>query len=95
MNFEFIRNRGKVLEDKPCLKVLGNSASVQNLASMWVNQAEDFSILLAHLLHEYATSEEFTKEEYAAYKMGLMDVMQFLEDCKEETYGSKKDVDFT
>jgi len=50
---------------------MGKTSRVQAMARMWDNNGDALHLTKDYLLREYAEREEFTKEEYQAYKKGL------------------------
>lgn len=68
-----------------CLQVLGSTASVKNVASSWASNSKEFMIMRSYLQDVYASTAQFTPNEYDAYREALNDVITFMQKCLEET----------
>lgn len=71
-------------KDITCQQVLGSSISVKNLASCWASSAKEFTIAYSYLLNNFASTAQFTPEEFDAYRAGLMETIRFMQACLEE-----------
>lgn len=91
MNFQFIKHRsitcgpecGSSCEHNAS-KVLGSSSSVRNFANFWATNASEMSVLFSWLITEEASKGDFTPAEFAQYRKGLLDFVNFFQTCLEE-----------
>jgi hypothetical protein len=80
---KLVENRGKTNER--CLSVLGSTARVKTLASIWEKNAQLFEMIALDGLLKYAQEEVFTEKEFEAYRAGIAHVGAFMAECVAES----------
>ena len=74
-----------------CADVLGSERTLQEIATIWENNAGDFQLIVAYLVTEMATKGDYTKKEMKMYRKALADLMKFLDDSQQNYYNILKD----
>jgi len=76
--------------DSPCSKILGSESAVGSMANVYTNKKKDLAVIAtAHLL-DFATNQQYTPSELAAYKAGLAVFPEFMRNCELETADKQK-----
>jgi hypothetical protein len=73
-----------------CEKVLGYTHKVGEFGAFWREHAGDIDLLVSYKLMDFAKSQNFTTEEYAAYRLGLGELPAFLDECFREATSQKQ-----
>lgn len=76
-------------ETPSCQKTLGYVHKVGEFGAFFREHAGDLRIVMAQKLMEFAETQVFTPEEYAAYKFGLNDMNAFFNECFKESTSQK------
>ncbi|MBP7118464.1 hypothetical protein KBA63_00090 [Candidatus Woesebacteria bacterium] len=88
---KYIQNRNKVKKDLPCLKTLGNKTAVASFGRFWENNGDDLMTVVAGKLLQYSEQNNYTREEFAAYKEGVGVLSKFFAECWAEKEEQEKD----
>lgn len=80
------KKRGKT----SCEMVLGTFDRIVSLSRVLDDLNDDIQIVLAANLLEYANTQNYTKEEMQAYRLGLYTLYEFIKQCKEEVEYKKE-----
>jgi len=81
---EIINNRGQAGELTKCEKVLGDLSRVYRIADFWDINSDIVELIAANELLDYATERDFDSKEFAAFKLGLNKMGQFMSACAME-----------
>lgn len=81
----YLKNRQKVKENYPCMKILGSKSTVASFGKFWENNGSDLMAVVAAKLLDYTEDENFTKEELIAFKKGLGAISEIFPKCWAET----------
>lgn len=79
----FNNKRGKKAEDE-CERVLGLNGKVNEFATFYEKHEDDLLIVVASALENFSTSQTYTKEELAFYKLALTELPLFMDKCVKE-----------
>lgn len=71
-------------ETPNCEKILGFPHKVGEFGAFFREHAGDIDLVVSYLLMEYAKTQDFTPEVYAAYRLGLSEVPAFMDRCFKE-----------
>lgn len=76
---KIIRNRQRKhsLEYQECLKVLGDEHSLGSVARLWETFGNELQLITAAQLLKFCEEENFSAQEFAAFKKGISSVGAF------------------
>jgi hypothetical protein len=85
---EQIQKAMSVKSDSPIKaeRVLGSIGKVEQFGNFFMNNGVELLTVEASLLIRFSSIEDYTKEEFIAYRKGLQDMINFFKMChtKEE-----------
>lgn len=80
----------EIVEFSECERILGNTSKVSAFGQFWEKHNDDFLTIGAKELFDFSTMQEYSRDELAAYRLGLGAIGKFFEKCFMEVQAKKQ-----
>jgi len=80
----------EAVEFSECERILGNTSKVSAFSQFWEKYNDDFLTIGAKELFDFSTVQEYSRDELAAFRLGLGAVGEFFKKCFLETQAKKQ-----